>query len=1223
MYNMEVTEMLQLILCLISSLFIALNPVSLTLDHNAYDVADVSKVDSTPGPDIQHTVYTMFLHIKRGSGRVFRYVRNAKKKNKLMRYFVCSFMRQVFAYLSHIKLVRYVLKNRIHNVALEAIKWYKAHTPILTRRLLDPAYVESVLSVLDRRFRLAYAQFWVNYFKRPALVVGLMAVVTTAVLVTSSGGNSLDLSLITSTIGGTMMTKATKVLDKPKANQRLQIIYEDNRGTLERKSMTIPTRTVLDKFFNDYVVVTVTDREIYDKMISGKMVPDYEAKVLEDDSDQYKIETIALTGYYPALSYINAKDGGIGVLFFVKGKGKFLDGLVTMGLKATHSIFGGHGKTMKYLKRVFAPHKAYTDQMPTLHVETGVAASYMAGGLLGNISYLSKAFPELDFEVGQLWKVTLLTNKEFHKGHMLVRDFGPDIIAYEPKSELSATKDECQFFAILGRASMNETIRTDFQSILDFGMQDFFVEYMTEFITDINTHMDDIEYLRDKLGVYANLENDKMDYLLVEAFARLKNPMDYPGIAKRVVRHFLEVIATVSKASVPFPEESGMRGYLFADPTALGSMGEHTDKGVLEVGECHINADISGEVAVYRQPHAEGEFDLLKAVNNQALCKYSGDSIFLSSKDPEWLLLVLWRFGGGDLDDGAVVLMEDKLVDHFKTLRRLEEGERKIEKTTDMHKADKIVAALASFPPVDLTEVGFRKLLGTIGGEGMIGKLENYRMHQVALHANPATGSPVFGIDQEGFIDAEAKDQRTNHPAAVDADKHWDETEVVAYSFTDDAITNSRLPRVGKLVELNGHRVRKPGIRTRILAGKDEKSLVAELRHYLVTRNSSEVIERHISRKACKKLIKSIRAIRSAKVFVAKHEWVNNKGVVKVINTPVCEAVHTVEEAVEDLHINMNKNLLINLNNISMKPATLSVPAHIRSDAALLRQNWNAHFIRDDGKALSGYDLGEAYEAACEEVANFLAPLSDTSCMFISACIFSNTYVDKELTEVLAADILDGTRGYPDGLLWSADVKMEDPLTGKKTVIKKGLYHYTLDLLEACGEGAYARKVEFCDLDNNRDNYKYWASGEETVVVAHNDVRVKGTNMYVGIAEVPNGTYTMKRGWIFVYPSFNYAEKIVLPKSWVIVEGWHSKLSSNDKLSMDDVQDWKEFFNGKTATITYVEKHPVTGNPANEVICESRHVGWLQRKDIHVITDPIEVTLNESAFKYSMVAIAQ
>jgi hypothetical protein len=333
--------------------------------------------------------------------------------------------------------------------------------------------------------------------------------------------------------------------------------------------------------------------------------------------------------------------------------------------------------------------------------------------------------------------------------------------------------------------------------------------------------------------------------------------------------------------------------------------------------------------------------------------------------------------------------------------------------------------------------------------------------------------------------------------------------------------------------------------------------------------------------------------------------------------------VHTVEEAVEDLHINMNKNLLINLNNISMKPATLSVPAHIRSDAALLRQNWNAHFIRDDGKALSGYDLGEAYEAACEEVANFLAPLSDTSCMFISACIFSNTYVDKELTEVLAADILDGTRGYPDGLLWSADVKMEDPLTGKKTVIKKGLYHYTLDLLEACGEGAYARKVEFCDLDNNRDNYKYWASGEETVVVAHNDVRVKGTNMYVGIAEVPNGTYTMKRGWIFVYPSFNYAEKIVLPKSWVIVEGWHSKLSSNDKLSMDDVQDWKEFFNGKTATITYVEKHPVTGNPANEVLCESRHVGWLQRKDIHVITDSVEVTLNESAFKYSMVAIAQ
>jgi hypothetical protein len=71
---------------------------------------------------------------------------------------------------------------------------------------------------------------------------------------------------------------------------------------------------------------------------------------------------------------------------------------------------------------------------------------------------------------------------------------------------------------------------------------------------------------------------------------------------------------------------------------------------------------------------------------------------------------------------------------------------------------------------------------------------------------------------------------------------------------------------------------------------------------------------------------------------------------------------------------------------------------------------------------------------------------------------------------------------------------------------------------------------------------------------------------------------------------------------------------------MESVHDWKEKFHGKDATIQYVEKHPVTGNPANEIVCDGKHVGWLQRKDIYAITDPVKVVLDESAFKYSMVA---
>jgi len=556
------------------------------------------------------------------------------------------------------------------------------------------------------------------------------------------------------------LTHAIRVGNKeytlPRAGLRLQLtIRELEDGQLEITEQHVPTRPYLDHVLGeDYIVVTSNSKVWFQRAVVG-MEP-----------------TIA--GWSVAAGYF--KTGWV-TLFLTPGRKEFLWARDKLGLL----VEGNLDKAFKYVKRLYAPYQAHTF-VPVSDVKyriieyDGDLGRVLEGAVLIRHSAANKWFGG-NIKVGEILKFTALTVEGMVKGHALVLPdsrLSYDFVSYEIKREVRSTSGE-MFVGMIGRAIGHDWARTDIQSLTNFELASFFHEETRAFLDEVETHIMDPEWLREKLAVYATLDDDpdagQTAMKLVQALKQFDNPLEFPFMKRSIINTFLKMMTDPGRGRVI--THKAIKRYLFPDMTAFNHKGEFMGEGSGVLGHASVFAgsNVEGDVVFHRQPNAEGEYYPAVAIVSEKLAELEGHALFYSVADLKEAAYMLEVLGGGDNDDGVIVWYDPDVVEHFLDLPMVDPDKR----FGNPEKKDVVEI------PIGLTPQNFFRLVNEkIGMRDFIGKVVN----AMFIGKAPVSGPSIwFGANQESLIDTNVKMGQldgTEHPLVALANEQDETIKVVA-----------------------------------------------------------------------------------------------------------------------------------------------------------------------------------------------------------------------------------------------------------------------------------------------------------------------------------------------------------------------------------------------------------------------------------------------------------
>ena len=281
----------------------------------------------------------------------------------------------------------------------------------------------------------------------------------------------------------------------PVLEQRVQVTLKKRaEGEVTVKTETVPTRPFIDRYYDNYVVVSVNDKELLGKLIRG---------------DKDLMSTIAVDEVvndigkkFPACGIIRDSKG---TLILLPGEGTFMESLDDMGVSVKYKP-GGAGKAMKYVKRLLAPHPL-TCAPPTVLVKKPVGKMTDGFGLM-SLSYARKLHPkgylnEYDpgAKVGTIYPYTYVDSNGLCKGFAIVkRDLNYDLITYERKDEVSCSEP---WFGALFPAYGKNTVYTDLQTATNFKLDKFVETWYEEYMAPLTANYDNVDYLSKLMGLYS------------------------------------------------------------------------------------------------------------------------------------------------------------------------------------------------------------------------------------------------------------------------------------------------------------------------------------------------------------------------------------------------------------------------------------------------------------------------------------------------------------------------------------------------------------------------------------------------------------------------------------------------------------------------------------------------------------------------------------------------
>lgn len=279
-------------------------------------------------------------------------------------------------------------------------------------------------------------------------------------------------------------------------------------------------------------------------------------------------------------------------------------------------------------------------------------------------------------KLGESWGVTV-KGIQFGKGHTrYIPHLNANIVVYGPKKLVGGNE---WVFLSLGEKHISNP-HTDVQSITNFKLYDLVKKLALDYMRLVYVAAHDahrltrmliktIRSIDDMEKTYGNI-GDR--WILRKAIARGISPFAFPGLYRRVIKFLLKnVIDCDTKFRVPMNYEGlsvAISRYASGEPNVITEEGFiDMDRALIAEGCICIPSLPAGiQVIAYRQPNenANAWVKLLNVHIPEYMDIQDKPVCFLG----RGVQKVLFRLGGGDMDDNLIIIHNQEWVEHFNTL---------------------------------------------------------------------------------------------------------------------------------------------------------------------------------------------------------------------------------------------------------------------------------------------------------------------------------------------------------------------------------------------------------------------------------------------------------------------------------------------------------------------------------------------------------------------------
>jgi hypothetical protein len=269
---------------------------------------------------------------------------------------------------------------------------------------------------------------------------------------------------------------------------------------------------------------------------------------------------------------------------------------------------------------------------------------------------------------GDCFRFTCVTPFGMFKGHGMVLDqLEYDAVFYGAKTELTYDKF---YFGLLSELHVVGEPNMDFQSLINFfgtgnglkhvgGMMEKFFGKLVDACQDPN------KFTRMMLEVLD--KNPETDWVRALATG-LGMDAIFPGLIRSDFKMFEPAMNKANGGVVPMSDVA-VRRYIMPSPYTFDPKGHYCPELDRLSGRSMFTSGVPyGEVAMYRQPNGNtNEHVICNVVKTPFRNLGRGQIVYLSA---DLIPEALPAMGGGDFDDPVIIVYDQRVVEHFKTLAR-------------------------------------------------------------------------------------------------------------------------------------------------------------------------------------------------------------------------------------------------------------------------------------------------------------------------------------------------------------------------------------------------------------------------------------------------------------------------------------------------------------------------------------------------------------------------
>jgi hypothetical protein len=274
------------------------------------------------------------------------------------------------------------------------------------------------------------------------------------------------------------------------------------------------------------------------------------------------------------------------------------------------------------------------------------------------------------------------------KGHMMVvtpeKEMPADFVISDPKNEMTSSSFTFNVLFLLHRYTV---ARTDFQSILHYGLEKFLPEWACIYLGKLKTRLMNSEDARHMLGEVD--EDEEVSFNL----AKLARTVQKLPFAFNKVPYFFRALANMMVASfryldgsneqrvlrIPMPSDLFLRRYIAVWEDVIDETGMETSTAehFLSKDEAIMGLGWTGKVVTWRQPNGTyREWNFITLVPTDDFERYYDDVRFSSWLNASPFCFIarehnevpLARWGGADFDDSVIIGRGSAIVNHFDAL---------------------------------------------------------------------------------------------------------------------------------------------------------------------------------------------------------------------------------------------------------------------------------------------------------------------------------------------------------------------------------------------------------------------------------------------------------------------------------------------------------------------------------------------------------------------------